>query len=67
MDAAFEADDSKDDIIWDEFIKADEFNAYTNKMLCKMLKKIIKLKPKKRWIVGANADDDIGEMHLLGP
>ena len=67
VDAAFVADEAKNDIIWDEFIKADEFSAYTKKMLCKMLKKIIKLKPKKRWIVGANADDDIGEMHLLGP
>ena len=43
---------------WDEFIKADEFNSYTKKMLGKMLKKIVKLNPKKRWIVSADADDD---------
>ena len=61
VDATFEADNEKNDIIWDELIKADELNSYTKKMLHKMLKKIIKLK-KKPWIICAEADNDIGEI-----
>ena len=62
VDAAFKADESKDDIIWDDIIKEGELASYSDKMLTKMLKKIIKLNPKKPWVIGANANDDIGEI-----
>lgn len=62
VDATFKADDSKNDIVWDDLIKDGELSSYTNKMLTKMLKKIIKLNPKKPWVIGANANDDIGEI-----